>query len=194
MSFSQIAWIVAEREAHVRGQNQHHQIMNTNQTPPEGTSSANPLDLSALHGAACSLLPVYAALSSTGNEHSWVVKTASLISDGDLAPGIDIVLGLENSHGVFNNLRVSLRIPWKANAPVIVEECCMNYLASIQWGETQIMDGVLLSFRRPEFLAELFVDLAAHMKSLGKIFLANVKVRSPLTGGEQTSNQKEELP
>jgi hypothetical protein len=50
--------ILGERRAHVRGQNQHQKSMRTNQTPTEGTSSAKPLDESALHGAACSVLDV----------------------------------------------------------------------------------------------------------------------------------------
>ena len=106
-------------------------------------------------------------------DSSWVVETAGLIADRDFTPGLDIVLRLKSADGVLNDMVVSLRIPRETDTPRIIEGCGMNYLASVKWGETQIVDGVLLAFRRPEFLAELFVDAASHMDALGKKFLEN---------------------
>ena len=119
---------------------------------------------------------------------SVIAKVQHFITAGDLSPGFNYVLCLEDPDGVFNHLDVSLGIAGKTDAPGIVEGGCALHVSSVLWNKREIVNGVLLSFRSPQSIARFLIHLASHLDDMGMKLLET----ADLAGEADASNEKPE--
>jgi len=89
----------------------------------------------------------------------WKPKAIHLVTRSDLTPGFDIVAFLENSDGLFNELRLVLGVTNEPDAPRIIQERAASCRLSIFWNEVEVIDRVLLFFKSESSLASLFLQL-----------------------------------
>ena len=103
---------------------------------------------------------------------SWVVDFLKLTTEGDVLPGIDLVVGLKNARGVLNSLRISFRVCRKLDEPSLIEFPKSPCKLGVSWNERQIVDRVLLPFQRPACFSGFLRSLASHLNKMADLFSA----------------------
>jgi len=109
----------------------------------------------------------------TEPQASWVIKVAHFETAGDGSPGFNLVLCLEGPDGIFNHLDISLGIAGEADAPGLIEGSGAIHFPSVLWNKREVVNGVLLHFKRPKAVADFFGGLAGHLLDLAESLTAS---------------------
>lgn len=112
-------------------------------------------------------------------DKSWKIEALNLIADGEFCPGLDIVALLKDFDGLDHQFSVSLRIPMKIDAPRIAIDVSMADDFTSSRGEADKINSVLLSFSKPQVIAEFIRNVSSHLHILASLLekdLSNVKL------------------